>query len=353
MIPLLILLAMVFAPGLSLNSVHNKLFAVALLLLAYNKPLRLRPLTALQWMLVAMLGWMALVTALSAYPAQSFNGFWMRHEGWLTWASLVLFAIAYCKITDPEFHRICLFITAGVMLAMAVLLPPNQITSEVLFGSRVSMSAVAAMVGVAIWSFEPGLILLVMPTLILCDTRCGIIALTCGILAYHAPTMRLKGCFRPQEWSVRKKAVSVILVIIAVSSVILTPLAGKFCKFNVPLTGARANYVLQADKLAKNLPLTGFGVDTLSHYLVAPEAKNGHVLDRTHNVLFDIVLQTGWLGYLLSLCILGVAVHRVLADPTVHRRLALGMVVAWIAFNLFNPSGISSHWLMLVALCMI
>ncbi len=117
-------------------------------------------------------------------------------------------------------------------------------------------------------------------------------------------------------------------------------------------TGARAQWIMQADEWGQSLPLTGFGLDSLIGKLkrpVGPTAEDRNMedstfqADRTHNILYDILLQTGWIGLTLTLLCFGSALAVVKDNLTTHNIACMGGLVAYVVFSCMNPPGILAH----------
>lgn len=117
--------------------------------------------------------------------------------------------------------------------------------------------------------------------------------------------------------------------------------------------GARPQWILQANSLSRSLPLTGFGLDTLSEYLRDPkgqEWRSYFISDRTHNIAYDIILMTGWLGYTILLLSFGYALAVAINYPSNQNFLCICSVIGWIIFGLFNPHGTLGNIVALIAL---
>jgi hypothetical protein len=144
--------------------------------------------------------------------------------------------------------------------------------------------------------------------------------------------------------------------LILLSTIFLTPqLRHKVLSFDVSSlgTGARASWIMQAREISRRNIVRGIGLEVIDCYLKNPDSglqRPNDFPDRTHNIIFDIILETGWVGYFICLGILGSAVGVTLLYPTSTNSICLGMLIAWIVFGFINPQGCGAHLLMLIGL---
>lgn len=95
--------------------------------------------------------------------------------------------------------------------------------------------------------------------------------------------------------------------------------------------GQRTVWMTEAYKQAKVLPLTGYGPDGLRYHL-SHSKDNREYPVRSHYGPLDIVLQFGWVGYLLTLAIVAAVIHT-------RSPVAIGVMTGWVTFSLLNPLG--------------
>jgi len=121
------------------------------------------------------------------------------------------------------------------------------------------------------------------------------------------------------------------------------------CSFG---SGARSSWIIQAYDIVRKWPvekrLIGDGFDTIVFHLRNPGGvmRPDGAPDRTHNVAMDIILQTGVLGYTLSLLCLASCIHCVLDRADDRNKMCLAGILAWIVFGMFNPQGAAADAMM-------
>lgn len=280
------------------------------------------------------LGWALICSTLSPWPEMSLNGFLLRREGWFT------FAVATCFALSLKNH-IHLIPFAGIIalaLPWAQVLIDEKLVHEFML-MPVPQGALAAGLLCVSSVYHPSLGIIFAPMLLGSGQRSAFIAVVAVL-------------FWQLVFGLGNRAKCMLWVIMGCLAVGLavTPLGNKLVDTRFNFTGSRTQWLLQADTLAKALPLTGYGLDTGSKLLrpaTGPTAHPRVLHDRTHNMLADILLFTGWPGLTMILLCLGACIATTIKFPTETNRAALSGVLAIGLVGMFNPIGIPAWFLML------
>lgn len=307
--------------------------------------------SVVKWWVVALAVWLAVGVVYSEHPALAMQGHWWRWEGFITWLVLGVLAVRVWQqegIGGSEWKwegtlncvRATVCVLVVVVTVLAFTMKPEFFSAQIM--PKMAVGGFAAMAGVLLASWHPVWLLSVIPLVVYSQCRASVVAILVGVWVFlfmDHPTV-------PRSW--RKVHVITILVAVCILSCCLAP---KFLTANPSSvgTGPRAQWIIQAGELSHRLPLTGFGLDTQGYYLQSA-GEHGALADRVHNVLFDVLLQTGWIGVTLAMLMVGAAVGLTVFVPTPHNRACLAVVAAWIVYGMFNPQGIPAHALMLIAL---
>ena len=180
---------------------------------------------------------------------------------------------------------------------------------------------------------------MMIPCLLWAQSRAAIVGLVAGIIVSEI--------FR-RDWKPNKKIFWIIPAILVIA---LSPLGRKFRDLNYEGIGkgSRIAWLIQGCDLIKEKPIQGFGLDTLKFHLKPANGmmtQQGAVIDRTHNVIMDMTLQTGIVG-LFMLCVVGVrCVDKVWDHPTNLNLACVSALTCWLVIGFFNPQGIPAHLLM-------
>lgn len=334
-------LALLFAPGFGVNSLINRLFACAILLVIAEP--RLKPkLEITQKLFLAWLAWAALSCALSPHSEMALQGYYLRSEGLLTWLVLTCFAFAYWSYYEGA-KAMTLLLTVSCLVLFWFMRSPEEMPFIM---PEVALGGFAALAAVYIYGNFGGCVpLLPLIPLLYSGQRSAIAAVVAGIACRYV--------FIPL--SARAWKTLLVVACLCAAIIPLTPLKAKLAHSN-PFTigqGARSDWIRQAYDLSFDRPLTGFGLDTLSKYLQPASEAYRHksaIPDRTHNIAFDLILQTGWVGYLLALLVLGAAFGVTWKGRNERNVTCFCVLVAWIVYGLFNPQGVPAHALALIAI---
>lgn len=277
----------------------------------------------------------------SQYPIPAFMGNLIRGEGWLTWLVIGRLAWHYWA-TQEDFDSLawCSLVSMFFIGMLWLLVGYNPL-------SDINLASFSTLVAVLLWTVRPELAVLALPFIVLSNNRTAIFATVVGIGVYELLGKSLLN-------SLHRLALIVIAVMLIVP---FTPIAQKIKSFNLESVGlgTRANLIMQSSELWKQQPVKGFGLDVISAYLknsfgvIAPNGKPGQA-DRTHNIMYDLILQTGWVGYLLALLSFGSAMGFALKHRCERNAVCAALICAWVAFNFINPTGPAAHVLAMIGI---
>jgi hypothetical protein len=274
-------------------------------------------------------------------------GNYLRYEGTVTWVLLTLMALAYWRLANrTTWLEVAVALILAIQTAL-ILWFGRDIAKWYVGETPIAVAAFAAMGAVLLYASHPALALLAAVPLWWGNTRASVAAIAAGLLVFHAVV----------HW--RKPSRKVVLMALVILTCLTIPVATKLMSTNIRWTGPRTQWVLQGAAIASGLPLAGHGFDTQLDYLKNPKgslsesvARKDAVFkaDRCHNIIFDIILQSGWLGYVLLLFTAGAAIYCTVKSPTGQNAALLAVMAAYAVFNMLNPSGIPSAGLALIAL---
>ena len=317
------------------------------------------------------LAWCGIGIFFSEYPLMAFQGFYpYRGEGLLTFLILTCFALSYWKVFDSL--RPLGWIMAGICLFLFIAFVVIVYFWEGDYGDRsyaknffdrallpdVAVASFACQTGAIMAYIHPLLGLIAALPLVDAASRSGLIALFVSLTTFVILTKKTNLTISSKKLG---KYCLVGIVVLGLSFL----LVGKIVGMNQKLTsipkiqtmgsGARSQWILQGANLASRLPLTGFGLDTLSNYLQTPtggqwKEMRRYISDRTHNIMYDIILQTGWVGFTMLLLTLGYAVAICVHHPDRHNIACLCALIAWGIFAHANPHGMLGNSTALICL---
>jgi hypothetical protein len=354
-------LALIFIPGLTSNFLVNKLFGCAAILCLLIKPGFKVKYCNVQYLFVIWLVWTFLGANLAENNSIASTGYWGRMEGFLTWALLACMAWTYWACTEKEttfelfklpvtMRGLDLIFTCSLLVFTALITiimffwPVQSIAFYTNIMPDNALAGFASIGSVLLFAYTP---IAAIPSILaaLCsENRTVLISIFVGISSFYFLT------------NFKKSMKTIAIVLLVVCAVVpFTNIGHRISTLNVDVMGigSRSQWVLQGSDLARSVPVTGYGLDTLSRYLKPAKGEYVHrdvVVDRTHFLPIDLILQTGWLGYYLVLAMLACAIHVTLKYKTKQNIICLSVIVAWIAFNCINPSGVYGHLLMLIAI---
>ncbi len=323
--------------GLTLNSnpfIYKLLTCcIPLIVMPNLKKIKFQPL---HYLFFAWLAWAFVCSLCSDHTQISLLGYHLRMEGFLTYLVMSCLAVIYWGTHDQI--GILKVYCMGILLITITLFGMFSLGqfNNIAF-SNVSMASLIAVIGVILYSIQPIETIIIIPFLFICNNRSAIISLVLGLACYILLKHGLKRILKPLMYF------SAVIMIIVMCS----PLLIKVKSFHLDTLGhgARTQWARQAIKMSTRLPLTGYGLDTLSMYLKPANGgfyEIGAKCDKTHNIGLDCVLMLGWLGFGLSLFMLLGAFRVTWLNRTDQNIMCFSVIVAWLAFNMFNPSGIYS-----------
>ncbi len=323
-------LALIFSPSWGFNSLLCKTFICALLLLLIPdlKPITLTPARKLFLVFAA---WFAVCCVFSESPAISIHGFYLRFEGFISYAVLGSLAFIYWMKSSE------LTMLRTLLVFSLILIPVLHVFYEMSVMPLVALGAFAAVSAVLLYVADPSLIIFAVPALLLANSRSALVAVVVGISCSYIFEKR----------NVFKSKVLWVSAALFCAVLPFTELSQKLKALEVTGKGARAHWMLEASREASHLPLTGIGPDMIWKKLTPASAEFRQmekdlvsIPDRTHNIAFDLILQTGWIGYFLSLLCFGLAVGLAVKFPTRRNVASLCALVAYAAFASINPPGL-------------
>lgn len=285
-----------------------------------------------KWLL-AWLGWSIICCLVSPYPQISIEGFHLRNEGLAT--IIICFALA---IFTKNFQYVIALEVLG-MIGLGILFM-FEVCGHPLW-PHIAEGALSSVIGASAFCCEPLIFPVCFIYCLLVGSRAGMIGLMVGVIVLEMFV---------RKWKRLAIFLSIISVIIA-----LTPMGTRFLKYQLTTAcaGARSGWIVQASERLYERPIVGWGLDVQSR-LLKPAAgqawrHGGAMPDRVHFLPVEIAIQTGFVGLILCCLALGSAIFHCLANKSFENRLCLSVICAWIAFSLFNPSGIPATAFCLLA----
>lgn len=350
-------LAMLLAPGYTTNQQLNRMLTVSVLLLLIRHPYKLIK-NAHHWLFFGWLAWCIVGIYFSHHRMMAFQGFYpYRCEGFLTYILVTCLAVSYWKVFT-DLKPLCYTCIAGSIVVITIFLflrPDIDLVYRFRFENyvlpSVALGSFACLAGIVLLYINPLLSLFAVPVILISQNRTAMYSFAIVWVIY---CLYQSGGIPLQHLGKLKKPV--ILVVLGV--LILIPFLPyhltKIPSFERMGTGARSHWLLESSNLAHKLPLTGFGLDTLSNYLTSPKGEGYELLeryicDKTHNVAYDIILETGWMGYTMLLLAFGYAVAICIYYPNKLNIVCLSVVLCWILFGFANPHGLLCNSIALTA----
>ncbi len=356
-------IALLCAPGFTVSQQMNRLALVACLLLLVRGRWKFIPQIH-HWLFFAWLVWCVAGIFFSDFPVIAFQGWFpYRGEGLIMWLVFTCLAITYWK-TSKDLKPLaitCLISCLALVGAkIALHLFYRHVFGDIkwalewydrLFMPDVALAAFAVVASVISCFIHPYLILVGLAVVISTANRAAFIAwIIAWIISWNRALFAKWASALGAEFIHIKRiklkhvlSVATGLVVLFFGLRILDNKIARIPGSDIG-SGARAQWLNQAVYLSDRLPLTGYGLDTLSQYLNHSVGEQRSDLrrfipDRVHNLPYDLILQTGWIGYTLLLLALGHAIGCVALYPDKQNYLCLSAVLAFIVFGLFNPHG--------------
>lgn len=315
---------------------------------------------------LAWLAWAAIGAAYSEYPWLAFYGFYpLRGDGLVTWVIITAIGLLYWNVyrTLKPLAWTCLLMLLTLVVAHFFIVkrstPDMVMQSQNYFDSvfvpPVTVGSFACQASVIMAILCPALAVFGIFPILDAASRIGLAA-----LAFGGGSALLYGYRKHITAKVIVRALACVVLALATSSWWVGPLHLEQKMVKIPALpsgqlGARPQWILQASALASRLPLTGFGLDTLSEYLEPAKGPGFTDLerftnDKVHCWAFDTILMTGWIGYTLLLLAGGWALAIAIKFPVeqnVYCACALG---AFLIFGCANPHGLIGNIIAVMAL---
>lgn len=277
--------------------------------------------------LISFLAWCFISSVLSSHWYMALCGWGLRCEGFVMW--LILARCAYIYWSNHEDEKPLLYIGIFIMFLYPAMflyhINPSSINTAGFVSVMIPMIIAMGWPECSIAS------LAIFPILVSGNRTCLVAILSSLIF------VNMK----------RKWIVPVIVLLLGLL------MMGRFStlKLNSLGSGARANLILQAEDLMVDMPVTGYGLDTLCYYLkildLSTWEKNS-IPDKVHNIFYDVLLMTGWIGYVLFLFTLTSSLWIAFKHKTKRHIICASGIIGWILFGLLNPQGCAAHCLMMI-----
>lgn len=302
--------------------------------------MKIRPVGKLY---LVWLAWTAIGCFLSPWPWLAIQGYHSRQEGLIAYITLTIFALLYWQCFEDFMP---LFISLGILGIslpfLSTVMEPT--TFNWLCSPPVAQSALFAIGTAILYSMHRSFVILTICGLVNANMRSGLIGAIAGILVYEALTF--KG---------RKKALGWLLTLFVGLALVLpfTKLGYKLSKTDFSFAGSRSQWALAALESAYSMPLTGWGLDVGSEILkpaTGPTADKGAVADKTHNIIYDLLIFTGWPGLALALFIFVYSAFLTWETKNPINITCMSGLAAFAACGFINPLGLPGICLALVCL---
>jgi len=354
-------LALIIMPGMTSNFLVNKLFACSALLCVLYRGGQKIAHCAPHYIFAGWLLWVFVGCTISDNNIMASTGYWGRNEGFLTWFLLSALAYAYWSTSEIDKKHILskyllnfkgfdllfwlvLLVFISLVIVAYFVWPFNSMAYTLHVMPENALAGFASIGFVLLYAYHPLAVIPAVTLVLTTQNRTALLVMLVGFTCYHLLT------------SFKKSLKALVIAALLVCT--LLPFTNVFKRIETlqPSTmgeGSRSQWILQGSQLASYGPVMGYGLDTLSQYLEPAKGKYVHkdaIADRTHFLPMDLVLQTGWLGYFISLALLVGCIHVVLQNRTQQNIICLSLIISWIAFNCINPSGVYGHLLMLIGL---
>lgn len=273
----------------------------------------------------------------------------IRYEGVMTLVLGTIFAIAYWRSAKNLWfiEFLCAF---GCLLILCGHLFLSEYTFLSFYGPAMPLAAFGAISGVILFAASPWLILIALPVVLMENCRIALPSMAIGIAFYVIAVQEKKLIY------LRRLA---IIGAIFIAVLPLTPLGHKFSKL-VPSTlgtGSRAQWMLQASNMSKQLPLMGVGLDQIHLRETAGSTSPTSGMDpadgdfdRTHNQPLDVLLMTGWIGLMLWLTPYVLAGFMAWEYPSGRNLACVAGLLTYLTFGMVNPQGILPLFINLILL---
>ena len=231
-------------------------------------------------------------------------GDYLRYEGTVTWVLLTCMAALYWRLRRNS-ARLELACVIVLLLQTCAIIYNSDAADFIMGETRIAVAAFACVAGVLLYASHPAMLLFAAVPLAWGCNRGALAAVVVGVTVYHVLTMKSLPSSRQ------------LLGIAAIMTALTIPLTAKLMATKVTGIGPRSQWMLQASAIASGCPVAGFGFDSQIDYLTNPIGPNSESLahpgstfksDRCHNIAFDMILQTGWVGYTLLLLSFGAAI---------------------------------------------
>jgi hypothetical protein len=298
-----------------------------------------------QILFLVWMAWAALGCFTSDWPLISIEGLWMRCEGLLTWVILLSLGYFYWTVFET-IYPLALILFGFCMVTMPIMAIMFHPKFQTYILTDMAMSSIMSMTIALFFACNPVLVVIPMIMMYHLGNRTAFFAPIIGCISLCAmcPSTFVK------RWRVFALALGIIIV-----GILLSPARERLMKVNLFELGGgcRGQWIVRAGELSKALPLTGFGLDTQSRYLGKANAvtmEPDAVSDRVHNIILDILLQTGWTGLTIWLLCLGACVGYTVIYGGIQNRICLALIVTWFTFGLINPQGIFAHAILCIAI---
>lgn len=336
-----------FYPALTISGQLTRMIGVAMCLLCCHPTTRKR-LAEPGILLIAWFAWACICSFLSDHFALSLFGYFKRWEGLPTWALAISFGWLFWQTSNLN----KLYVSCGTILAICLgaMIAYPAIYKSAIYG-HLTISAFVTIAAAMLMIKHPLFICSAFPFVYLTQNRSMIVGMVAACAIYAALNWRKINPHRLIEIGIA--LVFVLILAYPKLSTIDASTIGN---------GARSHAIKQALDYITLKPLTGYGIDTQSTLLKPmedPEYREArtfvdsrdntrvlyNTLDRCHNFFFDMLIQTGLIGLIIWLLIIARMTYRAFCCPNEVNRACLLGLMAWLGFNLFNPSGVPSMFL--------
>jgi hypothetical protein len=299
------------------------------------------------------MAWCTLSTCLSDYFLMSFQGFYpYRGQGLITYLILTCLAFSYWKAFDSikPLAWTCLAYCLVMAICFKLFIPlladgsldvHSQINYDRMFLPDTARAAFSCEAAPLIMILNPFLGIFGVFPILQTGTRSALAAMSISTVIYLCFTNKFS--LKSKKLFLVAGAVVLALVVYTKFGFIQTKMT-SIPKFSQLGHGARSAWVRQGLFLSQRLPLTGFGLDSLSNYLTTPkiagyEGLQRFMPDRTHFLALDIVLQVGWIGFGILLSSFVIAARLVYYNRTKENICCLSVLIAYAVYGCLNPCG--------------
>ena len=346
------LLVLFLFPAFTISGQIARSIAIAMCLLCCH-PKTVKKLAEPGILLLTWFAWAVFCSYQSDNFQLSLFGYHKRFEGIITWILAISFGWLFWRTSKLN----SLFITCGLILAIclgAMIFRPD-IYKNVIFG-HIAIGAFAAIVACMFMVKHPLYIGIALPFIAITLNRSMLLALLFGAMAYGlVHRKKLLESFKTwKPWAVC--GVIFTLCVIAAYPKLKNIDPRSFG------SGARTDFARQTIQASIIRPILGYGIDSQSKILIPPindkseyrwdsrpdgtQYKVYFNVDRCHNFLLDILLQTGLVGVAIWVLILTRMTYRTLLMPNEINQACLYGTAAVMGFGMMNPFGIPAMFLL-------